>query len=59
MAYIEIKYSKEYSWKKGDVKPTVAKGVGEGAFGYEVDETQPEGEQVTAYRFLQGDWRLL
>ena len=59
MAYKPITYSKELTWEKGDTKPTVAQGVGEGTFGYEVDETQPEGDQVTVYRYLQGDWRKL
>ena len=52
----QIRYSEEYSWMKGDTKPTEAV---EGAFGYEVDTTKPAGEQITIYRYLQGDWRLL
>jgi hypothetical protein len=52
----QIRYSEEYSWMKGDTKPASAV---EGTIGYEVDDTQLEGEQVTVYRYLQGDWRLL
>jgi hypothetical protein len=59
MAWKEIKYSKEFTWKNGDTRPTVDDGVTEGSIGYEIDETQPPEKQVTIYRFMQGDWRLL
>jgi hypothetical protein len=52
----QIRYTEEISWMKDDGKPASAV---EGTIGYEVDDTQPEGEQVTVYRYLQGDWRLL
>jgi len=59
MAYKPINYSKEFTWKKGDTRPTVDDGVTEGSIGFEIDEMQPPEKQVTIYRFMQGDWRLL
>lgn len=55
MAFSEIKYSKEFTWKKGDAKPTIADGVTEGSIGYEIDESADKA--ITSYKFLQGDWR--
>jgi hypothetical protein len=49
-------YPKEYSWKKGDARPA---DPNEGSLGYEVDESKPEGEQVSINKYLQGNWRLL
>jgi len=59
MAWTEIKYFREFTWKKGDVRPTVDDGVTEGSIGFEIDVGQPLEKQVTIYRFMQGDWRLL
>jgi hypothetical protein len=38
MAWTEIKYSREFTWKKDDVRPTVNDGVTEGSIGYEKEK---------------------